>query len=81
MKVADGIDDTRFERRRALLQRANALGAGGGGVGRASTMDTYYEKALEMVTSPAARRAFNIQGENDSVRERYGMTSIGQCSL
>jgi len=81
LNVVEGIDENRFERRRTLLERANALGAGGGGVGRAKTMGTYYEKALEMVTSPAARRAFNIQGEKESVRERYGMTSIGQCSL
>ena len=81
LNIVDGIDENRFARRRTLLERANALGAGGGGVGRAKTMGTYYEKALEMVTSPAARRAFNIQGEKDAVRERYGMTSIGQCSL
>ena len=44
-------------------------------------MQTYYEKALELVTSPQAKKAFKIQNESEAVRERYGMTSIGQCSL
>ncbi|MEC7567063.1 MAG: DUF1501 domain-containing protein [Planctomycetota bacterium] len=81
LKVTRGIDETRFQRRRDLLQQANELGAGGAGVGKAKTMDTYYEKALAMVTSPAARRGFNIQEEPARVRDRYGMTSIGQCTL
>ena len=48
---------------------------------RAEAMSTYYEKALQLVTSPAAKRAFRIQDETEKLRDRYGMTSIGQCAL
>ena len=44
-------------------------------------MSTYYEKALELITSPAARKAFDMNSENPKVRERYGLTSLGQCCL
>jgi hypothetical protein len=81
LNIADGIDDRRFRLRRKLLEGAEQLGAQGAPTGRAKTMTSYYEKALELVTSPQAKRAFRIQEEQEQVRERYGLTSIGQCSL
>jgi hypothetical protein len=50
-------------------------------LGRAASMSTYYAKAYDLINSPAARKAFNIQAEPAPVRERYGMTQIGQCAL
>lgn len=81
LNIAKGVNSSRFERRKRLLQGADLLGAGGNSDGKAATMQTYYEKALELVTSPQAKKAFRIQDEKETVRERYGMTSIGQCSL
>lgn len=81
LNVAAGIDDARFRLRRKLLQGADRLGAKSSLTGRAKTMSTYYEKALDLVTSPEAKRAFRIQSESAKVRERYGLTSIGQCAL
>lgn len=49
--------------------------------GRAAAMGTYYQKARDLMTSPEARKAFNIQAEPASVRESYGMSQIGQCAL
>jgi hypothetical protein len=49
--------------------------------GKARTMSTYYEKAYQLVTSPEAKRAFDIAAEPDAVRDRYGRTQIGQCAL
>ncbi|MFP6752611.1 MAG: DUF1501 domain-containing protein [Pirellulaceae bacterium] len=45
------------------------------------SLDTFYQKAYNMMTSTAAREAFDIGQEPDSVRETYGMTSLGQCCL
>jgi hypothetical protein len=50
-------------------------------LGRAASMSTYYAKAYDLINSPAARKAFNIQSEPAPIRERYGMTQIGQCAL
>ena len=34
-----------------------------------------------MMASPAARRAFDLRSEPESVRRQYGYTSLGQCAL
>ena len=49
--------------------------------GRAAAMSTYYQKARDLITSPAARKAFDIHSESAAVRESYGMTQIGQSAL
>ena len=45
------------------------------------SLDTFYQKAYNMMTSTAAREAFDIGREPAATRENYGMTSIGQCCL
>lgn len=74
------VSTERFERRRRLL-----LGAEGDTMeqrgGRSGAMATYYEKAYGLITSSEARKAFDIHAEQDSVRDRYGRTQIGQCAL
>jgi len=37
-----------------------------------SALDAYSAQALEMITSPKAREAFDVSREPDKVRERYG---------
>jgi hypothetical protein len=44
-------------------------------------LDEFYVKAAELMTSERARAAFDIGGESDSLRDQYGMTSVGQCCL
>jgi hypothetical protein len=44
-------------------------------------LDTFYEKAFNLMTSEAAKKAFDIRREDDAVRQQYGMTSLGQCCL
>jgi Protein of unknown function (DUF1501) len=43
--------------------------------------DVFYEKAHGLITSPKAKRAFDISGESDKVRELYGRTTFGQSCL
>ncbi|HEY2931133.1 MAG TPA: DUF1501 domain-containing protein [Acidobacteriota bacterium] len=45
------------------------------------TVDTFYEKAYDLMRSSAARKAFDIESEPDSVRNRYGRTPVGQGCL
>ena len=49
--------------------------------GRAKAMSTYYEKAYNLMTSPEAKKAFDIQSEPAQVREAYGYNQFGQCAL
>ena len=81
LNLAEGIDTTRFERRRRLLEGAEQLGLAGDPTGRAKTMASYYQKAMELATSPQAKKAFRIEDESPKTRERYGLSSIGQCAL
>jgi uncharacterized protein (DUF1501 family) len=44
-------------------------------------IDDFEAQALNLLTSPAARQAFDLSREPDAVRERYGRTRIGQSLL
>ncbi len=46
-----------------------------------STMDSLYQRAYSLMTSPEAQRAFDLSLEPTSVRERYGMHAWGQRAL
>lgn len=47
----------------------------------ADAFDAYYQKALGIIQSNAAVRAFRLEEETVKVRERYGMTRFGQSCL
>lgn len=81
LNLAAGTSRRRFDLRRRLLSGVEQLAEGRARRGRTASMSTYYEKALELITSPAARKAFDMNSENPKVRERYGLTSLGQCCL
>ena len=44
-------------------------------------MDYFYQKAFDLVSSPAARKAFNLDEESAALRDRYGRNSTGQGAL
>jgi len=45
------------------------------------TMDKFYERAYDLVTSPIAKKAFNLSLEPDKLRDEYGRHSFGQSCL
>ena len=67
-----------FDRREKMLA---GLDAGPTPSGKAGTMATYYEKAHDLMTSTAARKAFDIKSEPAKLRDAYGHTTLGQCAL
>ena len=81
LNVPASITGERVARRQRLRAAADQLGAGSAATGRAVTLGSYYEQAMDLVTSPQARQAFDIHAEPAAVRERYGYTSIGQSAL
>lgn len=70
-----GIDAVRFQRRRNFL--AELEGQDHIDSGQKFAMGL----ASEMVSSPTAREAFDLQQEPASVRERYGNKTFGQSCL
>jgi hypothetical protein len=47
----------------------------------AVALDNYYRQGLDLVTSTAAQKAFDISGEPDALRDEYGRNSFGQRVL
>jgi hypothetical protein len=44
-------------------------------------LDEHYKAALNMITAPETKRAFDIASEDPKLRDRYGRTSFGQRLL
>lgn len=44
-------------------------------------MDHFYQKAFDLVSSPAAKQAFNLGAEPDALRDAYGRNTAGQGAL
>lgn len=46
-----------------------------------TSTDSFFQRALDMVLSPQARRAFDLSQESDATRARYGWHAFGQSVL
>ena len=81
LSLPQGITDDRFTRRRSILstvdshfkqlEKSDALDA----------MDSFYQRAYGMISSKAAREAFDIEGETDAVKDEYGRNDAGMRML
>ncbi len=49
--------------------------------GAADSMTRFQQQAFDLVTSPVARKAFDLSQEDPRLRERYGRTNVGQSAL
>jgi uncharacterized protein (DUF1501 family) len=45
------------------------------------SMDQFYQKAFDLISSPAAKKAFDIGAEPEKLRDAYGRTTVGQSAL
>jgi uncharacterized protein DUF1501 len=81
LKLPLDVDWQRVDRRRWLLQmvdqRFRQIDAGN----EAATIDDYYARAYDLMNSPRAKKAFDIEEEPESIRNRYGRTPVGQGCL
>lgn len=60
-----------FDRLRADLDQADTL----------TRLGQYNQQAYEMVLGGQVESAFNVAGENDATRDRYGRNSVGEKAL
>lgn len=78
LRPDDRISQSRNQRRqKALLELEKDKTS----VGRSAAMATYFDKARDLVSSPAVRKAFDLKSEPEKLRQAYGYTSLGQCAL
>ena len=81
LNLADGLTLDRLEDRRSLLNHFDKALRGLEKSGTLETMDRYSQEALDFVTGPIAREAFDIQAEDPALRDKYGRHSWGQSTL
>ncbi|MGL5097831.1 MAG: DUF1501 domain-containing protein [Planctomycetia bacterium] len=75
------IGSARLERRRNLRSIVDGAVRNFEASEEAKLMDSNFEAAYRLVTSPQARAAFDLTLEPQKVRERYGLNRFGQCCL
>lgn len=81
VNLPGGMTVDRLENRRGLLTGFDKLRRDVDARGLAGAMDRFQRDAYEMVTSGAARKAFDIGSEPAELRDRYGRTNLGQSAL
>jgi hypothetical protein len=73
-----GVTVDRLHRRREFLA---AFDAAQSNVERSAPADPTFEQAYRLVTSPAAKKAFDLNDETNATRARYGPRTVGQSCL
>lgn len=72
---------TRQGGRAGLRQRLDHLSRRADQLGKQGAFDAFHGQALNVLTGPAARRAFDVNLESPRVRDRYGRNTWGQRCL
>jgi hypothetical protein len=81
LKLADDITLDRMNDRKSLLSELDSLPRQFESQRAQGELDPFTELALGMVTSAKARRAFDLNEESATTRQRYGSHRWGQMAL
>jgi hypothetical protein len=81
LNMPNGVNEQRFARRRSALEAVNDYFAKRDKSDNVGAMNTFYERAYNLISSPSAREAFNIDAEPAAVRDSYGRNTAGQRLL
>jgi hypothetical protein len=81
LELSSGMTIERLEDRRQLHAKLDGIRRNADAFGVMEAMDRFDRNAFELITSPAARDAFDIAGEDPRVRDLYGRTDWGQSTL
>jgi len=73
-----GLTDARLARRAAMLHRTAGFDLASP---QAAALAPLYERAFSLIASPSVRRAFALEDEPATLRDRYGRDTVGQCVL
>jgi hypothetical protein len=76
-----GVDERRFKNRRDLLSSLDLGLTGAAKTKDAGAMQSFMERAADMLTNPLTRQAFDLESEPVQLRERYGTGHRGQAYL
>ncbi len=82
LNLPDGLSAGRLDRRVDLLSRLDQTAASAEKTRPVAGMEGHYESAMNLLTAPEIRGAFDISQEPANLRDEYGRTKIGgRCLL
>ena len=81
LSCATPMKPAQMERRQSLLKAVDSLSRQIEGNDQIATYDEFQKKAAEMVLSPDAQSAFDIERESEKTRDEYGRNEFGQSCL
>jgi len=79
--LANNAERLRLDRRYGMLNDLENYHKKADLQGVELARDEFYEKAHNIITSPAAKKAFALDQESAKTRDRYGRTPLGQYCL
>ena len=75
------VDWTRLGNRRHLVEQMDRKFRAIEASEDFKALDGFYQRAYDLIRSPAAKKAFDGESEPAALRERYGRTPVGQGAL
>ena len=81
LNLPNGVDDSRFANRRSALEAVNAYFQNREQSDQITAMDSFYESAYSLISSPQAREAFDLEKEDAKLRDEYGRNDAGARML
>ncbi len=81
LSMAEPMKAEQLERRQTLLKAVDHLSQTIEGNDQIATYDEFQQKAAQMVLTPDAKGAFDIDKESEKTRDRYGRNDFGQSCL
>ena len=76
-----GVDEERFASRQSALKNVNKQFTTLTGADNVGAMSTFYERAYNLLDSPEAKLAFDLNKEDDKMKDAYGKNQAGQRLL
>jgi hypothetical protein len=81
LNLAQGVDDARFARRKTMLEAVDSHFRTLESSDALDAMDSFYQRAYNLISSKQAREAFDINAEPDAIKEEYGRNPAGMRML
>lgn len=81
LALEDGVSQDRFHQRQTLRSRLEASLRAVERDNAMAGMEQLYGRAVEMLTSPKIRDAFDLHKEPEAARVKYGTSKVGQRCL
>ncbi len=81
LALPGGVEAQQFERRRRMLDVVNDHFRQREKSDAMDAVDSFYNRAYSLISSPEAREAFDLEKEDDAMRDSYGRNAAGARML